>query len=111
MARAASSLLMVEDARSRTGLTSCPPVSQRLLQCPPVLSRRPRHVLSCPPVSAGFRECVTRLRPPGARRLTPNPPDCPVSTPSRRAAVGSNHLLRCCRDVNDVASNTRQPTT
>src|SRR6266704_5050518 len=48
-------------SRSRTLRTSCPPVSTRFLQCPPVLDFFRRRVLACPPLSSWFRECVTRL--------------------------------------------------
>src|SRR5439155_4437311 len=48
-------------SRSRTGLMSCPSVSQRLLPCPAVLDWRLGRDLACPPVSSWFRNCVTRL--------------------------------------------------
>src|SRR5438094_4737008 len=48
-------------SRSRTLRRSCPPVSRRLLLCPPVLSFVRRRVLACPSVSFWFRECVTNL--------------------------------------------------
>src|SRR5712691_7129442 len=48
-------------SRSRTLRTSCPPVSRRFLQCPPVRNFEGRRVALCPSVSSWFRECVTHL--------------------------------------------------
>src|SRR5437762_1851399 len=48
-------------SRSRTLRISCPPVSRRFRQCPPVLNFDGRCVLLCPSVSSWFRECVTHL--------------------------------------------------
>jgi len=45
-------------SRSRAGRMSCPLVSRRFLQRPPVLDVDRRRVLACPPVSFWFRECV-----------------------------------------------------
>ena len=48
-------------SRSRTGRMSCPLVSPRFLQGPPVLNFARHRVLLCPLGSSWFRECVTRL--------------------------------------------------
>ena len=59
-------------SRSRTLRRSCPPVSCRVRQCPPVPDFVRRRVRWCPPVTSWFRECVTT----SVTRLSHRPVRC-----------------------------------
>src|SRR5712691_716528 len=54
-------LCLLRTHRFRTAVVSCPPVSRRLLQRPPVLDSPLRRVLACPPISLLVVICFGEL--------------------------------------------------